>query len=135
MAAKRIEWLDIAKGIAIVSVVAGHTLAVSGLARHIIFTFHMPLFFVAAGYTFKSGTMGSVCRRSVKRLLIPYLMLSVIQWGGFSYEENCPLFRWTGSGKSASSSWRQGQKRSPVFLRSEYLGFWPRYFLQGFYIT
>ena len=82
MAVKRIEWLDIAKGIAIVSVVAGHTLAVSGLARHIIFTFHMPLFFVAAGYTFKSGTMRSVCRRSVKRLLIPYLMLSVIQWGG-----------------------------------------------------
>lgn len=78
MAEKRNEWLDIAKGVAIISVIAGHTLAVDGLARHVIFTFHMPLFFSAAGYTFRGGSMGEVCKHAAFRLLPPYLLLCVV---------------------------------------------------------
>jgi len=46
---KRIEWLDIAKGVAIFLVVLGH----SGESpiKGYVYAFHMPLFFMLAGYT------------------------------------------------------------------------------------
>ncbi len=46
---KRIEWLDIAKGMAIFLVVLGH----SGESpiKGYVYAFHMPLFFMLAGYT------------------------------------------------------------------------------------
>lgn len=56
----RIRYVDIAKGIAILCVIFGHTtLLVGGIAqqsaisdtlRHVCFTFHMPLFFIISGY-------------------------------------------------------------------------------------
>ena len=42
---KRIEWVDIAKGIAILLMVIGHEVP-SGLLYVFIFSFHMPLFFI-----------------------------------------------------------------------------------------
>ncbi len=46
----RIEWIDFAKGIAILLVIIGHTVSWSGgkweaLVRGGIFSFHMPFFF------------------------------------------------------------------------------------------
>ncbi|WP_270224197.1 acyltransferase family protein [Lactiplantibacillus pentosus] len=50
--AKRIEWIDIAKGIAILAVVVGHTLGPYNgqLFGSLIFAFHMPIFFMLSGY-------------------------------------------------------------------------------------
>ncbi|ARU94546.1 acyltransferase family protein [Tatumella citrea] len=45
---KRVEWIDISKGIAIILVVAGHIL--TGNLKYLIFTFHMPFFFILSGY-------------------------------------------------------------------------------------
>ena len=50
---KRIEWLDIAKGIGILLVILGHCLNINQRSFHLIFTFHMPLFFLLSGYVFK----------------------------------------------------------------------------------
>lgn len=53
-AAPRIEWVDILKGLAIVLVVVGHMEYAEGTAnpgRMLIYSFHMPLFFMLAGYT------------------------------------------------------------------------------------
>ncbi|WP_283576492.1 acyltransferase family protein [Limosilactobacillus oris] len=47
---KRLEWVDIAKGIAILLMVIGHEVK-NPHVYAFIFSFHMPLFFVLSGYT------------------------------------------------------------------------------------
>lgn len=49
---KRIDWIDIAKGIGIISVILGH-LRTPLYISEMIFSFHMPLFFVISGYFYK----------------------------------------------------------------------------------
>lgn len=69
---KRIEWIDIYKGIAICLMVIGHA---TGKYNQYIYQFHMAAFFFASGYTVKYG------KRNVTRtvwdkiytLLVPYL--------------------------------------------------------------
>lgn len=53
MGSKRLDWIDIAKGIAIILVIVGHTVPNPSPLRHAIFSFHMPVFFILAGYTFR----------------------------------------------------------------------------------
>jgi fucose 4-O-acetylase-like acetyltransferase len=73
------NWLDIAKGIAILAMVAGHVSLIAwDPFRRIIFSFHMPLFFVAAGFTSKPDFGISSIRKSAVRLLVPYLIVSFI---------------------------------------------------------
>ncbi len=53
-AVPRIEWVDILKGLAILLVVVGHMGYAEGTVnpgRMLIYSFHMPLFFMLAGYT------------------------------------------------------------------------------------
>lgn len=73
MAAKRIEWLDIAKGIGILLVVAGHCIPLSDPLCQLIFVFHMPLFFLLSGYTAsaKDGFFTTVIKKA-KTLLLPF---------------------------------------------------------------
>lgn len=73
-AAKRLDWLDIAKGIAIFLVVVGHTVD-HGTIRHLIFSFHMPLFFILAGFTLRPKPWKVVLTSSAKRLLLPYVLV------------------------------------------------------------
>ena len=47
-AQSRIEYFDIAKGMGILSIILGH-MGVEGVDR-IVFTFHVPLFFLISGY-------------------------------------------------------------------------------------
>ncbi|MBF1069294.1 MAG: acyltransferase family protein, partial [Prevotellaceae bacterium] len=49
---KRIEALDIAKGIGIILVIIGHMS--SSYLRDWIYSFHMPLFFIISGICFKT---------------------------------------------------------------------------------
>lgn len=43
---KRIAWIDIAKGIAILLMIIGHELPSNCHLYGLIFSFHMPLFFI-----------------------------------------------------------------------------------------
>jgi fucose 4-O-acetylase-like acetyltransferase len=93
VSARRVDWLDLARGIGIVLVVAGHAergLVAAGIARdtawHLfdlgIYTFHMPLFMVLAGL----NVPGSL-RRGRRVFLMaklwtiawPYLLWSLVQ--------------------------------------------------------
>ena len=47
---KRIYWLDIAKGIAIICTIIGHIAPFGRNVRNLIFSFHMPLFFILNYY-------------------------------------------------------------------------------------
>ncbi len=77
---KRIEWIDVAKGITILTMIVGHSLDFYALSRAIIFSFHMPLFFILSGYTFKSATSGRMLIQQGKkdffRLIVPVVICS-----------------------------------------------------------
>lgn len=89
MAKQRFDWLDIAKGIAILLVIAGHTVNNPSLTRQVIFSFHMPLFFILAGYTFRVKPWGELLKTSFTRLLVPYVLIA-LAW-------NIPLFLSSGA--------------------------------------
>ncbi len=75
---KRIAYLDIAKGIGILLMVAGHVFY-EGISRKIIFSFHMPLFVIISGMFFKyNNNFKEYFFKIVKRLLIPYVIGVVI---------------------------------------------------------
>lgn len=77
-ASSRLEWLDIAKGIAIFLVVVGHTVDQGTTVRQLIFSFHMPAFFILAGLTLRAKPWKTVLRSSVKRLLLPYILIVAV---------------------------------------------------------
>lgn len=61
---KRIEWIDIAKGTAILAVVIGHTLGPYNgqFFGSLIFAFHMPIFFMLSGYLYHSRPARQECQ-------------------------------------------------------------------------
>lgn len=82
-ATSRIEWIDLLKGLAIILVVMGHMPYDDGCIalKGGIYSFHMPLFFLLAGFTaaLSMGRSSSPWRFMVKRLVgifIPYLVWS-----------------------------------------------------------
>ncbi len=88
--------LDIAKGICIILVVFGHSFPdasnVGGIKNpfwknvyDIIYTFHMPFFFVASGYCFfhyldKKGLKVrlNLIKKSVKKFIVPYMFWGIL---------------------------------------------------------
>lgn len=70
--------LDIMKGIGIITVIAGHTKP-DYISAQIITSFHMPLFFIISGYLYKHNNNYKIkIRHDFSRLLIPYLVTSII---------------------------------------------------------
>ena len=81
---KRIDWIDCSKGIAILLVILGHTTSSGGnpyeqMLRGMIFSFHMPLFFILSSVTFKlSADDNQVLiktRKAFKHLIVPAISL------------------------------------------------------------
>lgn len=74
---QRIQYIDLAKGIGIIAVIIGHM----GMWKlnKIIYSFHMPLFFLLAG-AFISQKYGKkqYALKKAKQLLIPYVFICVI---------------------------------------------------------
>ena len=79
---KRLQYIDVAKGVVILLVILGHLVAFNKLFWLWIFAFHMPFFFIMSGYcssdksyelNFKEYLM-----KYVKALLIPALLIRII---------------------------------------------------------
>ncbi|MCC7666391.1 acyltransferase family protein [Liquorilactobacillus satsumensis] len=80
---KRIEWIDIARGLAMLMIVAGHTLfgfTFSPVAR-MIFAVHVPIFFVLSGYLFKERKWKVLFNKINHNLLLPYIGTCLIMVG------------------------------------------------------
>jgi fucose 4-O-acetylase-like acetyltransferase len=79
---KRILWVDIAKALAILSVVLSHTMPIDWPLRTAIFSFHMPLFFILSGYTTKLATdwpkFRSRLKRNFKGLILPTVAVLMV---------------------------------------------------------
>lgn len=75
----RNEWLDVAKGIAIILMVFGHT-GFSTYWAGFIYAFHMPLFFIASGWTSNWGKydIRKFVLHKVRTLLFPFVIYSAI---------------------------------------------------------
>lgn len=72
--------LSVVKGIAIILMVVGHAEAPDFLTRW-IYTFHMPVFFIAAGYFFSRRYLDdpwSFCAKRFRGLYIPFLKWSLV---------------------------------------------------------
>lgn len=69
----RINWIDVAKGFCILSVILGH--CGNNTANNIVFAYHLTIFFILSGYTLKKNKMDSnYFLKKFKRLIIPYLI-------------------------------------------------------------
>lgn len=93
---KRILWIDIAKGIAIILVILGHTIPFGSLSRNLIFSFHMPLFFILSGMTFHVASSKTEIlkhlNKNIKHLIFPVLICTVISFlFSFLLSENYTL--------------------------------------------
>lgn len=78
---KRIEWIDIAKGILIILVVLGHS-EISGVTASVINSFHMATFFFLAGMTIKLNENKNLfIAKRLKGLIMPYIVLAFIFLG------------------------------------------------------
>ncbi len=76
MGGKRLKYFDIAKGIGILCVIAGH-LGIAGI-NQIVFTFHMPLFFIISGYFISDkDDIKAYIKKKVWQLLTPYVVTSL----------------------------------------------------------
>ena len=79
---ERIKWIDSVKGIAMLLVIFGHTYSLSSNYREIIYSFHMPLFFILSGYTFLFSSNLTTFYEKVKknfiRLYLPVLIVFLI---------------------------------------------------------
>lgn len=79
---ERTQWADLTKGIAILLVILGHSYIPAPSLCKLIFTFHMPLFFIIAGYFFNfkkyENNFGILLKKSAQRLLIPYTVSAFI---------------------------------------------------------
>ncbi len=96
MEKERLEFIDIAKGLGIFCVVSGHLMGEGGITfvgsmklRELIYSFHMPLFFLISGILLRNSlgeesySTGFVIRRvkkAVQTLLIPYFLWSIIYY-------------------------------------------------------
>ena len=72
----RIDYFDIVKGIGILCVIAGH-MGISPIDS-VVFTFHMPLFFLISGYFISTKiSFKDFCNKKFKQLLFPYIFTSI----------------------------------------------------------
>lgn len=80
---KRIKWIDIARGIAIIAVVVGHSLGkyFPGKFANFIFAFHMPIFFILSGYLYHCQSKRKLFKKTFLNLLVPYIATVTIELG------------------------------------------------------
>ena len=73
---KRIEYIDILRGIAMILVLIGHN---DTILTNYIYSFHIPLFFFISGLTYKgnSDSLKEVIKKRLRNIVIPYFELSL----------------------------------------------------------
>lgn len=74
---QRIEWIDIAKGIGMIFVIAGHTIALD--YSYPLYSFHMPLFFLLSGMFIKTNVgWQDYYGKCVRQLLWPWFWMLLV---------------------------------------------------------
>lgn len=87
---QRLVWLDQARGFCILLVLLGHIQTTPSTLWALIYTFHMPLFFVISGYLWDDKNLFKYSfkvflYRKFNKLIVPYFKIAgvcLILWGG-----------------------------------------------------
>lgn len=75
---RRLDWLDVSKAIGVYLVILGHLVIFNYHTFRFIFAFHMPFFFVVAGYVWKcNDKFNGYIKKISKNYLLPYFIVSV----------------------------------------------------------
>lgn len=80
--AERLSWLDVLKGIGIILVVIGHVYS-NRTVFNWLYSFHMPLFFLAAGWVYKEKSVLTDIKRRIQTIVVPYFsfgLLVLLYW-------------------------------------------------------
>ncbi len=73
----RIMWIDVLKGIGVFFVVLGHVVR-NDMIFSWIYSFHMPLFFFAAGYVYKQCPVITNVKHKLYSVMTPYFIFGTI---------------------------------------------------------
>ena len=85
MEQKRIIWLDIARGLAMLCVIYGHVLPRNAGFGKWIYSWHMPIFFIITGIllsqkdNWKQMTYCQLFKKDTKSIMYPYIIFNVIE--------------------------------------------------------
>ena len=79
----RVAWIDVARGLAVFIVVFGHTYISKDTFR-LVYSFHMPLFFIISGLTVNRDKLLSIpikeyVKKIAKRLLVLYFWILLLE--------------------------------------------------------
>lgn len=82
---KKIDYIDAVKGIGILLVILGHTniFGFPEVLGKIVYSFHMPLFFVLSGFLYNKNKYDKVCfknflQQNANRYMVPYLIFALV---------------------------------------------------------
>ncbi len=75
--AEQYDFIDLLKGFGIFLVVWGHTMVPRSV---LIYSFHMPLFFVISGFLHKDKPLKEFLLGRIFRLYLPYALFTVVSW-------------------------------------------------------
>ena len=92
----RVEFIDVAKGIAIILMIIGHVV-LNGIERNIIFSFHMPLFIIVSGFLFHEKPIKQEIKNLFFKLFLPttiliisvFFLKNVSEFGFWDTLSNC----------------------------------------------
>lgn len=101
---KRIDWIDTAKGIGIIAVIIGH-FHVPDLTMRLIYSWHMPLFFIISGILYTDKPFSELLKAKSNSLIRPYLytcfaviILGCIKYNLQNIEINTAFVYWITAG-------------------------------------
>lgn len=77
MRTERLPWLDVLKGIGIILVTVGHVYS-NRVIHNWLYSFHMPLFFFAAGWVYKEKPILIDIKRRLQTIMVPYFSLGLL---------------------------------------------------------
>lgn len=75
---KRVDWVDISKGIAMLSIIMFHSVGFGGVVHNILISFVVQLFFVLSGFFAKCISFKECFIKKCKTLLVPYFAFLLI---------------------------------------------------------
>lgn len=77
MDSKRVKFIDITRGIAIICIIIGH-LGIYNINK-IVFTFHVPIFFLITGYFISDkATVLDFIKKKFRTLIVPYICTCLV---------------------------------------------------------
>lgn len=136
---KRIEWIDFAKGLVMLLVIIGHTVSKQTMPHFLIYSFHMPLFFVFTAMTSRVSDSWAAffqrIRKSFYQLIVPaffvWLIHDILYYVVHSREiedffrfvaERLLMFFWASGGEISYGSFNVAGLGMLWFLFAMFLG-------------